>query len=402
MIWKFITRLFRGRHYWRQVSFDEIADLYASRLMTVFAINIVNLFAAIYLYQLGYSFVVIGLCYALWYGLRLPFAPLAMKYVAYFGPKHGVLAANIMRIPSLVAFALVPEYGFWAIMVFGILQQLSATLYDLSYLVDFSRVKSVRFAGKEIGTMQILEKIAKITSPVVGGIIATVYGPQVTIIVAAVVFVLAALPLFRTIEPSLMRAPLKFAGFPWRLTRRSIVANFAPGFDFIASGMVWMLFVTITVFSTAGEGVYAALGALASIGVLVSIVAAWVFGQIVDRRKGGVLLAVGTITKTVTHLFRPFITTPVGVLGTNMVTETATTAYVMPFTRLMLDTADTSGFRHAYILYAEMMLYIGAGLACLIFAGLVWLLGDVTGSFALFFVASIVQLMLLLVRRHAN
>ena len=47
MIGRIISRLLRRRHYWRSVSFDQIAELYTSRLITVFAANIVNLFAAV-------------------------------------------------------------------------------------------------------------------------------------------------------------------------------------------------------------------------------------------------------------------------------------------------------------------------------------------------------------------
>ena len=55
MFQRIISRIFKSRHYWRTLSFDEVAELYTSRLVTVFAINVVNLFAAVYLYKLGYS-----------------------------------------------------------------------------------------------------------------------------------------------------------------------------------------------------------------------------------------------------------------------------------------------------------------------------------------------------------
>lgn len=84
MLDRIISRIFRGRHYWRTVSFDEVAELYASRLITVFAINTINLFAAVYLYKLGYSLVFIALFYALFYAVRTPFSLVAAKYVAYF------------------------------------------------------------------------------------------------------------------------------------------------------------------------------------------------------------------------------------------------------------------------------------------------------------------------------
>ncbi len=117
-------KLFRRRHYWRDVSFDEIAKLYISRILTVFAVNVVNLFASIYLYKLGYSIVFIGLFYAGIYALKAVVAPLAAKFIARFGTKYAVLLASLMRIPSLVAFAFVEQFGLPAIIIFGVFHKI--------------------------------------------------------------------------------------------------------------------------------------------------------------------------------------------------------------------------------------------------------------------------------------
>ncbi|NCU37637.1 hypothetical protein EOL96_01045 [Candidatus Saccharibacteria bacterium] len=402
MLQRIIHRLFHKRHYWRIVSFDEIAELYTSRLLTVFAINIVNLFAAVYLYKLGYSIEFIVAVYGGFYLLKVPYSILAAKYAAHFGPKHGILLASIVRIPSLIAFALVPEFGVWAVLAFGLFQQLSSALYDLCYLIDFSKVKNSLHAGKEIGTMQIIEKTAKVVSPLLGGIIASAYSPRVTIIVACVLFVISAWPLFRTIEPTLTRNKLRIAGVPWRLAIRSLVSETVVGFDFVTSGMAWTLFITIFIFASLGDGTYAALGGLASLGVLSSMAAAWVFGQIVDRHKGGLLLTVGVITNQIIHLFRPFISTTTGVMGINMVNETATSAYAMPFTRVMFDVADASGFRITYMMFIEMSVNFGAALACAVLLLGINLFGVQGGLTTLFFVAAIYESVLLLVRRLAK
>jgi MFS family permease len=402
MFRRIIHRIFSGRHYWRLVSFDEIAELYTSRLLTVFAINIVNLFAAVYLYRLGNSIEFIVLLYGILYALKVPYSILVAKYTAYFGPKHGILLANIIRIPSLVAFALVPEYGVWAIVAFGVFQQLSSALYDLCYLTDFSKVKSTVHAGKEIGTMQIIEKAAKVLSPLVGGAIASMYSPRVTIIIACILFIMSAWPLFKTIEPTKTRNRLRLVGFPWRLALRSLVSQSVVGFDFVASGMAWTLFVTIFVFAGLGEGTYAALGGLASLGVLISIVAAWTFGQVVDRHKGGILLVVGAIANTVIHLFRPFVTTPAGVMGVNIANESATSAYALPFTRVMFDVADSSGFRITYLMFIEMAVNFGAALACFVMVACIHWFGAQGGLMAFFVVAAVYELLLLISRRAAK
>ncbi|MCA9340366.1 MAG: MFS transporter, partial [Candidatus Saccharibacteria bacterium] len=208
MFQRIVSRLFRARHYWRSVSFDEIAELYVSRLMTVFAASIVSTFAVIFLYELGYSIVFIAAFFGIGYVFKIFFAIPAAQFAAYFGPKRGTLVANILRIPTLVSFALVPEYGLPAIIGFGLFQHMSNTLYNICYTTNFSKVRSLEHSGRELGIMNVLEKVAKIVSPLVGGIIATTFGPVVAIWLACIVFVLAALPLFRSMEPTRVRSRL--------------------------------------------------------------------------------------------------------------------------------------------------------------------------------------------------
>lgn len=402
MFRQLIHRIFRRRHYWRIVSFDEIAELYTSRLLTTFAINIVNLFAAIYLYRLGYSLMFIAVFYGSIYFIKVPFSYISAKYVAYFGPKHGIFLAGLIRVPSLIAFMFASTYGLPAVIIFGVLQQLSSTLYDLSYLVDFSKVKNSEHVGKEIGTMQVIDKVARIASPLVGGVIASVYKPEVTIAIACGLFIISAWPLLRTVEPTITRRRLRFEGFPWRLARASLISESVVGFDFVASGMTWTLFISIYIFSGLGNDVYAALGGLASLGVLVSVVTAWTFGQIVDKHKGEILLSAGTIVNVILHAFRPFTTSAAGVMGVNIANETATSAYSIPFTRVTFDVADTSGFRITYMMFIEMMLNIGASLGCFVLALCLHIFGSEEGMKAMFIVAAMYEMLLLISRRAAK
>lgn len=402
MLQRIVTLVFQPRHYWRSVSFDQIAELYVSRLIMVFAINIVNLFAAVYLYKLGYSVVFIAFFYAAIYAIKIPASVVIAKYAAYYGPKHGILAANIIRVLSMISFALVPQFGLAAIIVFGVLQQISAGMYNICYMIDFSKVKNVLNVGKEIGTMQIIEKVAKMISPIIGGVIATIWSPEATIILACILFAVAAVPLFRSVEPTPVKMKLKFAGFPWRLARATLISQSVVGFDFVASGLTWSLFMTIFIFNTAGDTIYSVIGFLASLGVFISIVASWTFGKMIDRRKGDLLLGVGAIANAVLHLFRPFTTTPAGVVGVNIVNETATSAYVMPFTRAMFDVADNSGARIVYMMYSEMTLNFGTALGCTLLGVGAVLLGNHAGFVLLFAVAAVYELLLLASTRQAK
>lgn len=402
MFRRIVGFIFRGRHYWRHAPFDEVAELYVSRLMTVMAINLVSLFMAIYLYRLGYSVVFIAMFYGMMYLCKLPLMLPFAKYVAYYGPKHGVLLANLLRIPSLIAMTLVPDYGLPALAAFGAFQAASAGMYNISYGVNFSKVRTVEKVGRELGTMRLIEQTAKVLAPIAGGLIATFLGPNTAVIVASLLFATAAVPLLRTVEPTKLRAKIVFEAFPWRLTWRSLVAASVIGHDFVVSGIAWSLFVAVVVFAGMGDGIYASLGAISSVGVLVSMLAAWFFGKIVDKKQGDTLFTAGVLGVTTVHLFRPFTGGPSGVLGVNMANETATSAYVLPWTRISFDIADTSGHRIAYFMMIGTMENIGAALACFLLAGIAWIFGAAVGLQLLFVIGAAVALNLLVVRRHTR
>lgn len=402
MLHRIISFIFRRRHYWRQASFSEVAELYVSRLMTVFAINIVSLFMAIYLFKLGYSVGFIAVFYGCMYLLKVPLMMLFARYIAYFGPKHGVLLANVIRIPSLVAMLMVPDYGFVALVIFGLFQSASAGIYGISYGVDFSKVRHVTHTGKELGVMSQIEQTAKVMAPIIGGVIATFYSPGVAVGLASILFVLAAAPLFRTIEPVAVRSKVAYAGFPWRLTWRSFVTAYGVGHDFVVSGIAWTLFIAVTVLASIGGGIYASIGALASIGAFVSMLGAWFFGKVVDRRQGDALFTAGIISNTFIHLFRPFAVSPASVLAVSMTNETATSAYVLPWTRATFELADISGHRIAYFTLLGMAENLGAALGCFALAAIVWLFGLQPGLQIFFVLGAAIELTMLAARRHTR
>lgn len=313
--------------------------------------------------------------------------PSAM-YVARFGPKHAILISNLLYIPAMLVFSAVPSWGIPAIIITGILQGISATVYDLGYLVDFSKVKNAQHAGKEIAYMTILEKIAKGLSPLIGGLLAFWAGPQVTMWVAAALFAAASVPLFQTAELTRSRNGLVFRGFPWRMAWRSMVAEAGVGFDAIASGVVWSLLIAISIFGMNGDKVYAQLGALLSVVMLVAIASSYAYGKLIDRRRGGELLFYSVIANSAVHAVRPFVNTLGVTVGTNVANEIATTGYSMAFTRGVFDTADLSGYRITYLACIEVMANVGAALASVVFMLSVMMFGDEPGMRNFFFVAA--------------
>ncbi len=400
MIQTLIHRLLRRRHFWRYASFDEVAELYASRVMRLLAQYMINMFVALYLYQNGYSLLFIALYYAVSFLFRSVITYVVARFVAKFGPKHGILTANLLYIPALLAFPLVPEYGLPAIVFFGFFQSLSMVMFDLAYTVDFSKVKHVEHAGKEIGYMQIFERLTASLSPLIGGTVAFVIAPEATMWLSAVLFAVASVPLFKTKEQVRLNQRLEFRRFPWRDTWRTIRAETAVGFDIAASNFVWVLFLAVVVFASNTNDIYFTIGAFASITVVTSFFSAYAFGRIIDWRHGGDLLRVAAVANAMTHAFRAFVTTPAGVAAANIANEVATTGYSMAYMRGLFDTADNAtGHRIVYLMFVSAAMNIGGLIACLVFVGLLLVCSSPTVAFQLFFILTAVYVLLLMSAR---
>lgn len=399
MIKRIFHQLLLRRHYWRQASFSEIAELYASRMLRMLALTMASAFLSIYLYQNGYSIQFIALFWAAYYLFASAISiPLAMV-TAWIGPKHGILWSNILFIPSMVAFSLLPELGPWVLALVILFQGTSSALYTICFHVDFSKVKSQEHAGKELAYMNIVEKITTGISPLIGGLLAFWLGPQVVLLIAAIIFLLAALPLLRTNEPTQRRQKLQWRGFPWQLIRRTMVSRFAIGFDIFTSGTVWWLFTAISVIGIqANNEVYAANGLLLSAILFSALGASYAYGKLIDRQKGKQLLQLGVLFNSITHFARPFINTPAGVASLNVANEAATTGYVMAYNRGFFDSADVSGHRILFVGLNELIACFGAAIGALTLALILQFVGEVRGMEYLFIITAGVVLLILTAR----
>ncbi len=388
MLQNLIYRLLERRHFWRYASFSEVAELYTSRTLRIVAVYIASGFASVYLYQEGYSLTFIIQAWAFYYCFKVLLSFFSAYFAARFGPKHGILISNVLHIPAMVALGFVPNIGFVGVVIWGVFMALSASIYQICYMIDFSKIKNVEHAGKEIAFMNILEKIAVGLSPIIGGLIALWFGPQVVMWVAAVFFILAALPLLRTGEQVHTHQKIEFRGFPWRMAMRSMVSEIGIGFDIIATATVWGLFIAIVIFPGIGDAVYVKLGALSSVTILAAIATSYAYGKLIDRSQGGNLLKISVIVNALVHISRPFATTPAAVVSTNITNEIATTGITMAYMRGVFDTADLSGHRIIYLCATDAVANFGAILACVILLACIALFGDSDGMRIFFFVAA--------------
>lgn len=396
MLQNLFHKMLLRRHFWRHATYSEIAELYVSRMLRMAAMFIASAFMSIYMVQNGYKILEIALFWAAFYLFKTIISLPVAALIARIGPKHGILISNLLYIPSLISFVFLPDVGPWLLLPILILQGTSVSMYAIGYTIDFSKVKSVEHAGKEIAYMNILEKITTSISPLIGGILAYFFGPQFVLIVAAILFAFAAVPLLNSGEQVQTGKKLEFKAFPWRLIGQHYMAQIAYGFDVFASGTVWTLYVAVLVIGiSTNNDIYVITGILLSVVLIATILSSYVYGKIIDKKHGSMLMKASIIANALTHLVRPFITSPVTVAGANIANEVATTGYTMPYTRAVFDNADLSGHRATYIGIIESLANFGAFLAAATLGILIWVAGDDFALTNFFFLAGVVVLLVL-------
>lgn len=371
MVLGFVRKILQRRHFWRYASFSEVAEIYASRMLRVMAASLAGGFSSVYLYQQGYSLQAIALFWAAFYGFKVLLSQPLARVVARFGPKKSTLIANLSSIPSMIAIALVPAYGPVFIIIWAVFNALSLSLSNISHLVSFSKVKSSLNAGKEISFMNMFEKMMAGIGPLIGGGIALVAGPEATMVTSAVLYTVAAVPLFMSEDAVRSGQKISFRGFPWRATWRVFRAELGVGFEIFTLSAVWPLFITVVIIGAATNSTYVVLGGLTSLTVLSAIISARIFGKVVDNKRGGDLLKYSVIGKMVIHFLRPTATTVAGVGVINVLGEVFTTGQQISYMRGVFDVADNSGKRIAFISIIDAAANIGALLAALTFAAVI-------------------------------
>ena len=398
-MFKNIINNISSQHFWRTASFSEMGQLHVARLVRTIAINLGAGLIAVYMYKIGYSLVFISLFWVAYFMLKVVIMLPLAQLIASIGPRKSIIISNFLYVPSMIAFMFVEQYAMPMLVITVIFQTSSAALYDMGYLVGLSRLsRDSSRGGRAVAMMKIAETVAKGLSPLIGGILAMLFDPRASLVVSLLFFVLASIPLIKMVDSMKTGFRLAPRGFNWKQATQSLLVQIPIGFDYYASTTAWSLFLVVLVFASGGNEVYAKLGALTSLILVVSLVSAYAYGKLIDKKAGGQLLVWTAIGSVVSNLFRVFVRTPIAAIGTNAAHEMMATGYSMAYTRGMMDTANQTGYRVFYVAMTQLTVNLGAGLAALVLAVIIALLGDSIGFSVFYAITSVVVIGIAFVR----
>ena len=353
MLKNFIHKILQRRHFWRDIGFDELSEIYISMMFRGFSISLTGLFVPLYLLRLGYDITGVLIVPAAYFMTRALVADvLSAHLTARYGPKHTILIGNLVLIVSTIMF-LTQVMISWPLWLLGLVWGASASLFFIPFHVSFSKIKHSEHGGKELGYVNIMEKLGFVVGPLVGGVIATMFGAQYIFLVGALLLVMSTITLFRTAEPVAAGQRLDWRGIDVAKHRRDFVSYGALGVENNISIYIWPLYLGM--FVLLGSAAYAKLGILSSISVIVSVVSALLIGKLIDKRRGRPLLRVSAVLNALLHLTRPLVKSYGVAIGVNIANESVTAGYRMPYFKGVYDAADDlPGYRIVYIASLEL------------------------------------------------
>lgn len=356
MLKKILKPFLKIRNYWQYISFDEMAVLYVSKNMRVFATKLTSTFSLIYIYKFTHSIWIIPICILIYYIAKFVGSIVALFYISKNGPKHGMLLANILFIPALVLMASMGifgrEMGLIVALISAVFKGISTSVENISYNVDFSKAKTAKKVGKQLGISYILEHISSSITPAVGGFLAIFFGVEKLFVVSSVILVLTTIPLLTTKERVKPARKISFRGFPWQNYKHLLVICYSCGMAW-NSLYIWSFFAPV--FLLKGINAYGSAGVLSSISSIAALVSAFVYGKVIDKNKERGLLKIGAVFMGLVFSLRIFISSNPLLLGIlEIIAAIAMNGFNMANFKGLYGEADESGMRMQYLFLYEI------------------------------------------------
>lgn len=358
----------------------------------------VGIFIPIYLIANGFNVTDVLFYFAMFYSFGLFGVNEATgRLISRFGPKHVLGASFFLQMTFFIMLATLPNYG-WSLWALALVARIASCAYYMPRHVSFSKVQDKLNGGKELGLLSILEKTAGVGGPLIGGVVATIFGGQAILIVAALLFALAIVPLLMSVEHVQTKQKYTYKGMPIKKMRRGLIVN---GFSYLENGLtiwLWPLYVGVFIFTTEP---YLKLGIVSTIGTVASIAAAFAVGRIIDNKKGHDLFKFSLMANSFVHIARLLATGFKSVILVNILNEPTSTAYRIALMKGYYDsTDDFPDYRIEYITLSESVADVMRSLAWATLGVASILMADSQKSVVAsgFIIASIVSLLVLFQR----
>jgi MFS family permease len=332
----------------------EVKEIYWQTFIANLAVSLVFIFEPIYLYTLGYSLVGIMWFYVYVYAWYVVLIGPGAKLTGKIGYKHAILLSNFFYVAYWIVLYLV-KFHYSAFFIAPVLFALQKSFFWPAFDADVAIHDKADQRGREVGVLFSIIQITFIIAPVIAGLVSTAFGFLALFILASVLMLLSAYPIFRT-KDIYPRHRFRFKDL-WAIFK-DFPSNFFGYWGYAEDLMVmslWPVYIFIVVPKFTGVGV------LTTIAMLVAAVLMLYVGNSSDHIKKQFLIERNSLLYGITWIFR-FLAQGVGlVLLFDILTKSAKGLLNIPMVALTFEIAGSkdADYAIAYSVFYEFSLAVG-------------------------------------------
>lgn len=290
------------------------SGIWLAGVLRFMAQSMLLVFLLIYLYDLGFSPLAI-LSYGVVFNLITLFINhwLVGFLISLLGPRKVIAVSNVVLI--LFAFGLYSlSLSLAHLYLLAAIQALAFESYFLSQHVYLSATAAAGKSGKKVGRQFSAEPVGYLLGPLIGGLIAWLWSPQITNLVAGLILIVSASLAFISHDSSVEARHYYSHHKIWRIYRHLIrdwrnplmVAG-AISFDFVYQ--LWTLYIGVFLLAAASSSSgYGILGLFSFVGALFGFIIARFVGQRADKGQERRLLRGAVVSQFIDGINRMVVT----------------------------------------------------------------------------------------------
>jgi hypothetical protein len=293
----------------RSQTFDGVVAIYLNTALRKLALSLTGTFLPVFIFfktQSIFGFgIQIGLYGVIVYSLILnlfvlffsiPFA----QFLAKYGFRWTFATSNLFLI-SLLALLTLSEINIIALPIAAAFHGISRISYWLSYHTLFAEDGVITKLGEEFSLSRVIESLAGLAGPALGGLIITIWGFQILFLITLGIVVWSGLPFFfmhyheRRLKVDIRQV------FSW--LRRKDHRNEEFGLvGRYAEDTISLLFWPVYMFLIVGS--YQRLGLIMTLSLVAGTMSVFLAGKMFDRIKIKNVFRFGAIATSIIWLFR--------------------------------------------------------------------------------------------------
>jgi len=332
---------------------QQMREFFVSSAIFDFGAGMAAIFEPIYLWSVGWKLPSIIIFYMAAYAFYFLVAPLGASFARSRGYEHSIALSTPFLVLYYFALFWIPHGPIFAVIAVASFAAFRMFYWPgaRSIMANYSTDDE---SGRTLSGLTALSVGAAVLGPIVGGLIVQQFGFAVLFMIVSAVILLSNVPMLMTPEKFLPHT-LNYSDAYKRLLRpefrKSVVAHFGYGEEFISDFILPIFFLSFV-------SSYVGVGAVATIGGAVAIIAIIIVGRMTDKHHRHPIMRAGVFLTALSWVVRVISMSPPGIVVCQALYRVSRLTSQVPFMTIANNKARDYSVMKSSLLY-EMSITVG-------------------------------------------